>query len=60
MLIKVDMQAQVDHQSLLNIMQDTLSNGSLGGYQVNSSSVVLKGEFLAHRLVLENVMIIRN
>ena len=60
MLIKVDMQAQVDHQSLLNIMQDTLSNGSLGGYQVNSSSVVLKGEFLAHKLVIENVMIIHN
>ena len=60
MLIKVDMQAQVDHQSLLNIMQDTLSNGSLEGYQVNSSSVVLKGEFLAHKLVIENVMIINN
>lgn len=60
MLIKVDMQAQVDHQSLLNIMQDTLSNGSLEGYQVNSSSVVLKGEFLAHKLVIENVMIIHN
>ena len=60
MLIKVDMQAQVDHQSLLNIMQDTLSNGSLRGYQVNSSSVVLKGEFLAHKLVIENVMIIHN
>jgi len=54
------MQAQVDHQSLLNIMQDTLSNGSLGGYQINSSSVVLKGEFLAHKLVIENVMIIHN
>lgn len=60
MLIKVDMQAQVDHQSLLNIMQDTLSKGSLVGYQVNSSSVVLKGEFLAHKLVTENVMIIHN
>ena len=60
MLIKVDMQAQVDHQSLLNIMQDTLSNGSFRGYQVNSSSVVLKGEFLAHKLVIENVMIIHN
>ena len=60
MLIKVDMQAQVDHQSLLNIMQDTLSKGSLVGYQVNSSSVVLKGEFLAHKLVIENVMIIHN
>ena len=60
MLIKVDMQAQVDHQSLLNIMQDTLSKGSLVGYQVNSSSVVLKGEFLAHELVTENVMIIHN
>lgn len=41
-------------------MQDTLSNGSLRGYQVNSSSVVLKGEFLAHKLVIENVMIIHN
>ena len=60
MLIKVDMQAQVDRQSLLNIMQDTLSNGSLRGYQVNSSSVVLKGEFLAHKLLIENVMIIHN
>ena len=60
MLIKVDMQAQVDHQSLLNIMQDSLSNGSFRGYQVNSSSVVLKGEFLAHKLVIENVMIIHN
>ena len=60
MLIKVDMQAQVDLQSLLNTMQDTLSNGSLGGYQVNSSSVVIRGEFLAHKLVIENVMIIPN
>lgn len=49
MLIKVDMQAKVDHQSLLNTMQETLGNGSLGGYQVNPSSVVLKGEFLAHK-----------
>ena len=57
MLIKVDMQAQVDLQSLLNTMQDTLSNGSLGGYQVNSSSVVIRGEFLAHKLVIENVII---
>ena len=60
MLIKVDTEAHVDRQSLLNTMQDTLSSGSLGEYEVNSSSVVIRGKFLAYKLVIENVMIIHN
>ena len=60
MLIKVDMQAQVDLQSLFDIMNDTLGSGTLGQYQVDPMSIALKGEFLAHKLVIENVMIIHN
>ena len=60
MLIKVDMQAKVDHQSLFDIMNDTLRSGTLGQYQVDPRSIALKGEFLAHKLVIENVMIIHN
>ena len=60
MLIKVDMQAQVDLQSLFDIMNDTLGSGTLGQYEVDPRSIALKGEFLAHKLVIENVMIIHN
>ena len=60
MLIKVDMQAQVDLQSVFDIMNDTLGSGTLGQYQVDPMSIALKGEFLAHKLVIENVMIIHN
>ena len=45
MLIKVDMQAQFDQQSLFDIMNDTLGSGTLGQYQVDPRSIALKGEF---------------
>lgn len=45
MLIKVDVQAQFDQQSLFDIMNDTLGSGTLGQYQVDPRSIALKGEF---------------
>ena len=45
MLIKVDMQAQFDQQSLFDIMNDTLGSGKLEQYQVDPRSIALKGEF---------------
>ena len=45
MLIKVDMQGQFDRQSLFDIMNDTLGDGTLGQYQVDPRSIALKGEF---------------
>ena len=45
MLIKVDMQAQFDQQSLFDIMNETLGSGTLGQYQVDPRSIALKGEF---------------
>ena len=42
-LIKMDMQAQVGQQNLLYVMNDTLSSGTLGPYQVDPSSIGIKG-----------------
>ena len=42
-LIKLDMQAQVDQQRLLNVLNDTLSSRMLGQYQVDPNSIGLEG-----------------
>lgn len=43
MLVKIDMQAQVNQQGLFSVMNDTLSRGALGKYQVDPSSIRLQG-----------------
>lgn len=45
-LVKMDMQAQVDQQSLFNVMNDTLSRGAIGRYEVDPSSLHIQGTLL--------------
>ena len=51
MLVKIDMQAQVDQRQLLNVMNDTLSRGSLRRYQVDPSSLQLQGTLMFYNIM---------